>query len=152
MKKFLLFLSVVLFASLYANAQLNPTAVTPNAYISEPTYKYIWGTSSDTLTNADTLNFVWRVYGNETYDLVGKLYSDCVSGTAGGTLITYQSIDGVNYEATGDTITVSSLTTDGMDSEEIDLDNFMYPYLKAIYIQSGTAVTIPKFYYCVKKN
>jgi len=132
-------------------SQTTPTAVTPDAYISEPYYKVIWGTTADTLTNADTLTFVYRVRGSQTMDINMKLYNDRISGTVAGTLISYQSIDGVNYEATGDTITVST-ASDAMDSEELDLDNFNYPYLKLIFLQSGTSVEVPKVFVYGKYN
>ncbi len=155
MKK-LLFILALVVSVFVANAQTTPTEVTPDATISSQSYKYIWGTTLDTLTNADTLNFVYRVksssrYG-QTQDFTIKLYSDFVSGTAGGTIIGYNSIDGVNYQANGDTITVTSLTADAMDTEVISLDNYLYPYYKLIYLQTGTAVTIPKVYIYTKRN
>jgi len=151
MKKLFLILIMSVFV-LVANAQITPTAVTPDGYVSAPTSKYIWGTTADTLTNADTLNFVFRVKGNWTQDFTIKLYSDFVSGTAGGTLTAYSSPDGVNYAALDTAITVTSLTGDAMDAETIGIDDFMYPYLKFIYLQTGTAVTIPKVYVYSKKN
>lgn len=151
MKKLVLIFSA-LFIGVLSFSQNVVTEVTPDGYVTQPDYQYIWGSASDTLTNADTLNFVWRIRGNDTYDIVCKLYSDYVSGTAGGTLIGYQSIDGVNYEASGDTITVSALGADAMDSEEIDLSDFLYPYFKLTYLQTGTAVTVPKVYLYAKRN
>ena len=152
MKKLIAVCSILLLA-VGVFAQTRPTEVAPNDYISDPSeYFYIWGSASDTLTNADTLNFVFRVRGDFTRDIEIKLYSDHVSGTAGGTLIGYKSIDGVNYEASGDTITVSSLTGDAMDSEVIDLPDFLWPYFKLVYIQSGTAVTVPKAYVIARRN
>lgn len=151
MKKFLIIMMLVVGAFV-AFAQTTPTEVAPNAYITDAYYKYIWGTTADTLTNADTLNYVFRMKGVQTMDIRVKLYSDFVSGSAGGTLVSYHSIDGVNYEATGDTITVASLEADAMDSQVIDLDDFIYPYVKLIYLQSGTAVTVPKVYVYAKFN
>lgn len=133
-------------------AQTAPTEVTPDDYLSKPTYEYVWGTTSDTLTNADTLNFVYRIKGNESPDIVIKLYSDFVSGTAGGTLKAYSSPDGVNYAVLDTFITVTSLTADGLDAETISVTDYMYPYLKLIYLQSGTAVTIPRAYVYAKYN
>lgn len=150
MKKLVLLFSIIVFA-FAAMAQTAVTNVTPNGYISDPAYVYIWGSTSDTLTNADTLDYVARIYGNEVYDFNIQLYSDHVSGTAGGTLMAYRSIDGVNYTVL-DTITVSSLTADALDAEVINLDNFLYPYLKFEYLQTGTAVTVPKVYIYCKKN
>lgn len=133
-------------------AQTKPTEVSPNDYMRNATYEYVWGTSADTLTNADTLAFVYRVMGVNTMDINVGLYSDFVSGAAGGTLIGYYSYDGVNYFSLGDTITVSSLTADAFDSEQLDYADYNYPYLKLIYLQTGTAVTIPRAYIYAKFN
>lgn len=138
--------------AVFAMAQSTPTAVTPNGWVTEAQHQYIWGSTADTLTNADTLTYVWRVKGARVFDINIKLYSDHVSGTAGGTLIGYKSINGVNYEASGDTITIASLSADAMDSETIDLDDFAWPYFKLIYLQTGTAVTVPKVYLYAKEN
>jgi hypothetical protein len=138
------------------NAQTSPTVVSTDGTIQDAYNKYIWGTVADTLTDADTLTFVYRIKARsnsgQTQDFAIKLYNDRVSGTAGGTLVAYSSPDGVNYITTTDTITVSGLSADAMDSEVITLDNFMQPYLKFIYLQTGTAVTIPKVYVYSKKN
>ena len=151
MKK-LFFIIFALIVSFGAIAQTRVTEVTPNGTVSEPSYVYIWGSTADTLTNADTLNYVIRVYGNEVYDFKIGLYSDFVSGTAGGTLIGYGSLDGVNYFSLADTITVDSLEADAFDTETLDYSDYLWPYLKFIYLQSGTAVTIPKVYIYAKKN
>ena len=150
MKKLFLILSLII-AVFAVNAQTHVTTVSPDGFITQPDYVYIWGSTSDTLTNADTLSYTFRVQGEQLQDFNIKLYSDWVSDTAGGTLKAYSSIDGVNY-AVFDTITVTSLTADAMDSEVISIDNYLYPYLKLIYIQSGTAVTIPKVFVYTKKN
>ena len=144
----------MLIVGLLAFGQSKPTEVTPDGYLSEPDYKYVFGTSADTLTDADTTSFVWRVRGLKTFDINLKLYNDFVSGSAGGKLKTYKSIDGVNWEvtATGDSITIASLTADGLDSEAISLADYLWPYLKAEYIQSGTAVAVPRVYIYAKEN
>lgn len=145
MKKLLLF-TILTFWVFISFAQTTPAEVTPNAYITEPYYKTIWGTTADTLSNADTLTFVFRIKGTQMPTFKIGLYSDFVSGSAGGTLIGYGSLNGVNYFSLGDTITVSSLTADGFDTETLDYSNYLWPYLKLIYLQSGTAVTIPKVF------
>lgn len=151
MKKLVLLFAIII-AAFAANAQTAVSAVTPDGYINSPAYVYIWGSTSDTLTNADTLNFVFRVSGLDAYDFKVGLYSDHVSGTAGGTLIGYGSLDGVNYFSLGDTITVSSLTADAFDSETLDYVGYLWPYMKFTYLQTGTAVTVPKPYVYCKKN
>jgi hypothetical protein len=143
MRNILISLVICLVSFATVSAQTKMAEVTPNGYITEPSFVYLWGTTSDTLTNADTLTSVIRVMGLESQDFNIQLYSDHVSGTAGGNVKAYRSIDGVNYTVL-DTITVSSLTADALDSEVINLNDYMYPYLKIIYLQTGTAVTVPK--------
>lgn len=145
MKK-LIGLLIIMVWGFVAFSQTAPTEVTPDAYITNVTYQYLYGSSSDTLSNADTLNFVYRIRTVNELDINIGLYSDWVSGTAGGTLIGYYSMDGVNYVSLGDTITVASLEADAFDSEQLDYLDFNYPYLKLTYLQSGTAVTVPKIY------
>lgn len=149
--KRLLFLISLMVMFVAVNAQTKVNEVAPDGYITGPAYIYIWGSTADTLSNADTLNYVFRIRGEQTQDFNIKLYSDHVSGEAGGTLKAYNSIDGINYTVF-DTITVTSLTADAMDLEVISIDNYLYPYLKLIYIQSGTAVTIPKVFVYTKKE
>ena len=152
MKQFILIM-LVAFLGLAVNAQSKPTEVTPDAYISGASYVYLFGTSSDTLTNADTLTSVVRVKGTYAQDFNIKLYLDWVSGTAGGNLWVTQSMAGITYvPAVGDTITASGVTADIMDTQTITKSGFLYPYLKFYYIQTGTAVTVPKVYIYTKPN
>lgn len=151
MKKLIMFMFIA-FLGFAVNAQTAVTEVTPDSYIGGPAYEYIFGTTSDTIEDADNTSHVIRIKGNYTQDYTIKLYNDWVSGTAGGTLVTYSSIDGVNYETTEDTITIASVTADAMDSETITLSDYNSPYLKATYTQTGTAVTIPKVFIYTKKN
>jgi len=144
--KNILFLVSFMLASVFAvNAQTltQPTVVTPDASIYEADYSYV----ADSLTDTDTTTFVFRVWGLEAQSFTVKLYLDWISGTAGGVLTPWKSIDGVNYTVLGDTlITATSVTADIMDTETIEIDDFGYPYLKFIYIQSGTAVTKPNIF------
>lgn len=149
MKKLISIISI-LFCAFVAFAQTNPTSVTPNAILDDAYYKYIWAT--DTLTNADTISFVYRVKGTQTMDINIGLYSDHVSGTASGTLVGYYSYDGVNYFSLGDTITVSSISADAFDSQQLDYADYNYPYLKLTYTQSGTAVTVQHPFIYAKYN
>jgi hypothetical protein len=147
MKKLIAIISL-LFVGCLAIAQTPVQDITTNGFVKAGTYSYIWGSTADTLTDADTLNYTLRVKHKENIaeNIKIGLYSDFVSGSAGGKLIGYGSLDGVNYFSAGDTITVTSLIADGFDSETLDYTGYMWPYLKLIYIQSGTAVTIPKVY------
>ena len=148
-KLLLLFTALIVVFAINAQTISKPTEVVPDSYISGPQYAAI----SDSLNDTDTTSWVFRVKGNEVENLTVKLYLDWVSGTAGGVLTPHKSIDGVNYSVLGDTvITASGVTADVMDAETIDIDDFLYPYLKLIYIQSGTAITRPKIYVYNKRN
>jgi hypothetical protein len=135
-------------------AQTKVAEVTPNGYLSAGKYVYIGGTVADTLKDVDTLTYVLRLNGTQTFDAKAQIFLDHVSGTAGGKLKSYKSIDGVNYVVTAeaDSITTSSVTADILDTEELTFSDVMYPYLKFIYIQSGTAVTVPKIYLIAREN
>ena len=136
-------------ANLYAQKEV--TSVATNGSLTSGKYVSIWGTSADTLKNADTLTYTMRVKGQEVFNIKTQLYNDHVSGTASGKLYSYSSIDGVNYTL-GDSITVSSITADALDSEVITFSNIMQPYIKFVYIQSGTAVCVPKLIFITRKN
>lgn len=151
MKRFILTVSMILGIVLTLSAQTKPTEVAPDVYLSDAQYVYIFGTSADTLTNTDADTSVIRVKGNYLQDFNIKAYVDHVSGTAGGTLILNQSMNGVNWSVeAGDTITLSSVTGDVMDSEVINKVKFLYPYMRFIWTQSGTAVTVPRVYIYTK--
>jgi len=153
MRKLIIMLIAVLGIAINAQSQTKATEITPNGYISNEYYGYIFGTTADSLTNADTLTWVVRCKGSHTQDWNIKLYLDWVSGTAGGNLFVTQSIDGITYVPfAGDTITASSVTADIMDTQVINKVDFLYPYLKFYYIQTGTAVTIPKVYIYTKAD
>ena len=153
MRKLIIMLIAVLGIAINAQSQTKATEITPNGYISNEAYVYLFGTTIDTLTNADTLTWVVRCKGSHTQDWNIKLYLDWVSGTAGGNLFVTQSIDGITYVPfAGDTITASSVTADIMDTQVINKVDFLYPYLKFYYIQTGTAVTIPKVYIYTKAD
>lgn len=149
MKKLVLLFSIVLFAfALQAQTISNPTAVTANANITDAYYKVV---TLDTLKNSANDNVVFRLKTVALMDFNVKLYTDFVSGSAGGTLIAAGSIDGTNY-ANIDTITISSVTADAMDTEVITLNDYLYPYLKLTMTQTGTAVTVPKVFIYGKFN
>ena len=145
-------LIAVLGIAFSAQGQTRVSEVTPDAYIGRPSYVYMGGTTADTLKNADTLEFVIRIKGDYKGDFKIQVYNDYVSGTAGGKFKTYQSIDGITYTVTAaaDSITVAALGADALDSEVISLDGYLSPYLKLYYTQSGTAVTVPRFYIYTK--
>lgn len=153
MKKYfiILMLAFVAFAGIAQNAVPN---VASNGVITKEAYVSLWGSTADTLTNADTISYILRVRGTNEFDIKAQLYLDYVSGTAAGKLKTYKSIDGVNWVVTAeaDSITATSVTADILDTEELTFSDYLSPYLKFIYIQSDTAVTVPKIYIYAKLN
>ena len=151
MRKLILLISI-LFVGLVAFGQSKPTEVTPDGYIFEPAYQYIWGSSADTLTSADTISFVYRIKGVKTLDINAQLYVDFVAGNPTDTLFSYYSIDGVNYSP-DDTLAMSP-TADGMESTVLSFSDFMFPYLK-FEIRQATGSedkVVPKLYIYAKEN
>ena len=116
-------------------------------------WAYLWGTSADTLTNGDTLTYVARIKGAQTFDIKSQLYVDHVSGTAALKVYTYNSIDGVNWGAkTADSLTIASVTADGLQSTGLTFSDVIDVYKKFVIIQSGTAKTVPKLPYVCREN
>ena len=117
-------------------------------------WAYFGGTSADTLTNADTLTYVARIKGAQTFDIKSQLYVDHVSGTADSLKVyTYNSIDGVNWGAkTADSLTIASVTADGLQATGLTFSDVIDVYKKFVIIQSGTAATVPKLIYVSREN
>jgi hypothetical protein len=150
-----IFITLVFVSFVFISmSQTKPTEVAPDGWITKPVYAYVFGTTADTITDAANKTFVYRVKGNQTQDYDFKLYLDHVSGTAGGSLVLLKSYDGVGYEATavGDTLTFSSVTADGLQAGFLNLNDFNAPYLGIKYIQTGTAVTVPRVYLITRRN
>lgn len=153
MKKFLAILVFVIVA-MTGYSQTNMASVATDGYITAGQYVNIWGAAADTLKNGDTLVYVARVKGDQTFDIESQLYVDWKSGTSALKLKTYKSIDGVNYivTAAADSITGSAITADYLDTEKLTFSDVMFPYLKVQIIQTGTAKVIPKFIFVTRKN
>lgn len=153
MKKLLVLVFMLAFV-IASQAQTKVPEVTANGSINEASYVYLGGKTTDTLANVDTFTYILRVKGMQTMDIKAQIYLDHVSGTAGGKLKSYKSINGLTWVVTapGDSITTASVTADVLDSEELTYADYMGPYIKFIYIQSGTAVTVPRIYIYAKPN
>jgi hypothetical protein len=154
MKKLLVLFMFIVGGMLTMNAQTAIPEVTPDFYITQPASIYVGGNTAATLTNGDTLTYVFRIKTQDLFDIKLQLYVDFVSGTAAGKLKTYKSINGIDYVVTaaGDSITATGVTADYLDTEELTFNDCMITYLKAIYIQTGTAVTKPKLMFIIRKN
>jgi hypothetical protein len=146
----LIMLMLVAFVSM---AQTKLTEQTTDGILTAGKLVYIWGTSADTLTNSDNAEYIFRVVGDQTFDIVAQLYSNHVSGTAALSVYTYNSIDGVNWGAkTGDSLTIASVTADGLNATKLIYSDELNPYKKIRIEQTGTAKVIPKLILITRKN
>ena len=134
-------------------SQTRMTEQTKNGTFEAGQWAYLWGTSADTLTNGDTLTYVARIKGGQTFDIKSQLYVDHVSGTAALKVYTYNSIDGVNWGAkTADSLTIASVTGDGLQATGLTFSDVIDVYKKFVIIQCGTAKTVPKLIYVSREN
>jgi hypothetical protein len=144
---------ILLCMSSIGMSQTRMTEQPKNGTFEAGQWAYLWGTSADTLTNADTLIYVARIKGAQTFDIKSQLYVDHVSGTAALKVYTYNSIDGVNWGAkTADSLTIASVTADGLQATGLTFSDVMDVYKKFVIIQSGTAKTVPKLIYVSREN
>lgn len=144
---------ILLCMSTIGMAQTRMTEKPKDGTLESNQWVYLWGTSADTLTNADTLTYVARIKGAQTFDIKSQLYVDHVSGTAALKVYTYNSIDGVNWGAkTADSLTIASVTADGLQATGLTFSDVMDIYKKFVIIQSGTAKTIPKAILNTREN
>ena len=152
MKK-LITLLILVFVAFTGFSQTNVSSVSADGYLTAGKYVSIWGSTSDTLTNADTLSYTMRIKGVQTFDVNSQVYIDWVSGEAAYKVYTYNSIDGVNWSAkTADSLTITGVTADAMNATVLSFTDEMNVYKKIELIQSGTAVTIPKQYFVTRNN
>lgn len=152
MKKLLVIL-VLAMVALAGYSQTNVTSVATDGGLTAGQFVSIWGTSADTLKNADTIQYVFRIKGDQTFDIKSQVYIDFVSGTAAYKVYTYNSMDGVNWSAkTADSLTITAITSDQMYGTALSFSDVIDTYKKVQIIQSGTAVTIPKQYFVTRKN
>lgn len=133
--------------------QTNVPGVATNGGLTAGQFVSIWGTTADTLINADTLTYTMRIKGDQTFDIKSQVYIDFVSGTAAYKVYTYNSIDGVNWSAkTADSLTITAINADQLYGTALSFTDVMDTYKKIQIIQSGTAVTVPKQYFVTRKN
>lgn len=102
---------------------------------------------ADSLTNADTVTKI--ITATAGYDgIVIQPVVTKVSGTAAGTVILSQSLDGVNYVPT-DTLTLTNTAT----QTTIWSKKSPVPvYYKVVGTSSGTVVEILRVYYVLRKH
>lgn len=152
MKKLVVIL-IFFMVAMNGFSQTNVPNVSTDGGLTAGQFVSIWGTSADTLTNADTINYTLRIKGDQTFDIKSQVYIDFVSGTAAYKVYTYNSMDGVNWSAkTADSLTITGITADQMYGTALSFSDVMDTYKKIQIIQSGTAVTVPKNYFVTRKN
>lgn len=152
MKRFVALL-IFFMVAMIGFCQTNVPSIATDGGLTAGQFVSIWGTSADTLTNADTLTYTLRIKGDQTFDIKSQVYIDFVSGTAAYKVYTYNSIDGVNWTVkTADSLTITSINADQLYGTALSFTDVMDTYKKIQIIQSGTAVTVPKQYFVTRKN
>lgn len=104
--------------------------------------------SADSLTNADTVSKVIPVTAGYQGIIINPVVSK-VSGTAAGTVVLYQSLDGVNYSSTGDTLSLTNVTTQQAFWSKTGP---LPVYYKITGISSGTVVEILRVKYVMRRH
>lgn len=151
MKKFIMILLLVVVATISYSQTKVIGKTSGNLTAGE--YVYLWGSTADTLTNADTLTYTLRVRGDQTFDIKAQPYIDFVSGTATQKIYTYNSIDGTHWSAkTADSLTISGNTADAMHPTALYISDVMDVYKKIVIIQAGSGKNVPKLFIVTRKN
>lgn len=104
--------------------------------------------SADSLTNADTLSKVITMTAGYSGVAIQPVITK-VSGTAAGTVVLLESLDGTNYKSTGDTLTLTNVTTQSTIWKKTSP---VPVYYKVYAISSGTVVEIMRVYYVLRKH
>lgn len=105
--------------------------------------------AGDTITNTGT---VTKVMPSITGGYAGVVFQPVVtkiSGTAAGTGVLYESMDGTNYKSTGDTLTLANVTTNTIVIKKIHPNPVWY---KWIFTGSGTESAVVRFNYVYRKT
>ena len=72
-----------------------------------------------------------------------------ISGTVGGTAILYNSLDGTNYSSTGDTLTLTNVTTNSKVFGKVTAPG---TYYKVVATGTGTMSAQVRLYYVLRKH
>jgi hypothetical protein len=105
-------------------------------------------TSADSLTNTDTVSKVISVTAGYSGIAIQPVVTK-VSGTAGGNVVLYESVNGTDYLPTGDTLAVTN--TAGAQSVIWKKTAPLPVKYKATLITSGTVVEILRVSYVLRK-
>lgn len=104
--------------------------------------------SADSLTNADTVSKVITATAGYSGIAIQPVVTK-VSGTAAGSVVLYESLDGTNYKSTGDTLSLTNVASQTTIWKKVSP---VPVYYKVIGISSGTVVEILRVYYVARKH
>ena len=136
MKRLLLILFVAVLG-MAANAQTSVSGnVAGSLTLSENSYVYYWGETTDSLIQNDTITVVLRARGSEARNIGLGLYMTKESGTVTNAFYVSYSMDGVTFTNT-DTITLTDAATGLVGT--VNLTASVYPYIRIQGISGATA-------------
>lgn len=135
MKKIISVLLVVISLAIFTNSNAQTATTFPLV-------------SADSLTNADTVSKVIQLTAGYSGIVIQPVVTK-VSGTAAGTVILYESLDGTNYKSTGDTL---SITDQAVNTVLWKKTSPVPVYYKVEGISSGTVVEILRVKYVARKH
>ncbi len=141
-----LLLILAMFVGLAASSQTSIGGKVDGSYfLPDDQYGYFWGTTADTVETDDTVSLTLRVKGETTRDLAfGITQTDSVTVN----YIFSYSMDGITFTDL-DTIAYS----DVMTTQTLNLDDFVYPYLRIYAIFGGTDdSSVHKLFYISRKE
>jgi hypothetical protein len=104
--------------------------------------------SADSLSNTDTVNKVIILSAGYSGIAIQPIVTK-VSGTAAGSVVLYESLDGTNYKSTGDTLSLTNVATQHVIWKKTSP---VPVYYKVQGISSGTVVEILRVYYVARKH
>ena len=147
MKKYILIFLISLFVTGLSFGQ----TATANKYVNSNKHFSGWGTAADTLSNADTVDYVVRVKTADLMRLHVGFKSDSVSGTPAFASVFGGSMDGVNYDSIqGVTTTVSGADTFYVYTA-VDA-TYNYYRLRMICVAAAMNATLTNYWTFRKKN
>jgi hypothetical protein len=104
--------------------------------------------AGDTVTNSGTVSKVLPVFTAGYSGVVIQPVLTKLSGTAAGTIILYESLDGTNYKSTGDTLTLTNVTTNTVVWKKTSP---VPVYYKAVAGGGSSVSAVLRIYYVARK-
>jgi starvation-inducible outer membrane lipoprotein len=135
MKKHILILLILAFVSFGASAQFGRAAKLPLAV-------------GDTAVNTTAVSKIFIATAGYNAVSIQHVITK-QSGTVAGIARLYGSLDGVNYVATGDTLTLANVTT---NTTIWKITNTPYVYHKITVTGSGTMAALVSIWHILRKS